>query len=162
MRSLPGTTVFTVLFVSSVFATMVLLGACGNGTRPTPEQQQRLASAAGTAATLGWLAIDKPDKPLVASVKVVVDRVRDNLVAYQGAGFIGALPGIQEATAKLFPNETDRVKRVAADKLAEALLTELDRLFAKHPDWQNKGSEAAAIVGVFLDGAASSLDAFLR
>lgn len=150
----------------------LFLTSCGTGGKPvvdpgqtgvtlTPEQKKDIANKAGAAAALGWLAIQKPDKPTVEAVKVVVDKVRENLAGWKEGGFKATLPGIKEAIAKLFPKEEDKVKRLAAEKLAEALLDELDNLFAKHADWKDKGDEVAGIVGAFLDGSSFVLNDFL-
>jgi hypothetical protein len=128
----------------------------------TPEQRVSAAKSAGEAAALAYLAIDKPAKDQAAAVKVVIDKVRANLTGYREGGFKGALPGLKEATALLFPKEEDKGKKLAADKLAETLLTELDKLFDDHPDWKILGNDAAALVGAFLDGSSTSFDSYLK
>jgi hypothetical protein len=148
-----------------VFLLVLLTFGCSKGGDATPltlDQKKDLANKAGTAAVVGWLAIDKPEKATVEAVKVVVDKVRASLTGLQEGGFISALPGIQEATAKLFPDEADKAKQLAADKLAKALLEELDKLFAKHPEWKEKGDEVSAILGAFLDGSSSSIGDYLK
>jgi hypothetical protein len=154
--------------ISYAFAmvTLLLLAGCGNGKVDsktwTPAQRASAAKGAGEAAALAYLAIDKPSKEQAAAVKVIVDKVRANLTGYREGGFKGALPGLKEATALLFPKEEDKGKKLAADKLAETLLTELDKLFDDHPDWKTLGSEAAGLVGAFLDGSSSSFDNYLK
>jgi hypothetical protein len=146
--------------------TLLLLAGCGNGKVDpktwTPAQRASAAKGAGETAALAYLAIDKPSKEQAAAVKLVIDRVRANLTGYREGGFKGALPGLKEATALLFPKEEDKGKKLAADKLTETLLTELDKLFDDHPDWKVLGNEAAGLVGAFLDGSSSSFDNYLK
>lgn len=140
-------------------------GGGGGGDTPvviTPEKRVELAKQAGNAAVLAWLSIDKPEKEQVAAVKVIVDKVRENLTAYKAGGFKAALPGIDEGIVKLFPKDEDKGKLLAAEKLAETLVTELDHLFEKHPEWKDLGSEVAGIVGAFCDGSSESLDLYLK
>jgi hypothetical protein len=145
---------------------LLLLTGCGNGKVDpktwTPEQRASAAKSAGEAAALAYLAIDKPPKDQAAAIKVVIDKVRANLTGYREGGFKGALPGIKEATALLFPKDEDKGKKLAADKLTETLLTELDKLFDDHPEWKTLGSEAAGLVGAFLDGSSSSFENYLK
>jgi len=137
---------------------------CGtNGKTPwTPEKRLSAAKNAGLAAASGYLVIAKPDKPTALVVKIVVDKIRENLTAYREGGFVGALPGIDEAILKVLPKDEDQAKRVAAHNLGKILLEELDKLFEDHPDWKTLGDEAAGIIGAFLDSASSAFEPYLE
>lgn len=128
----------------------------------TPEKRAELAKQAGNAAVLAWLSIEKPEKAQVEAVKVIVDKLRENLTAYKEGGFKAALPGINEGIDKLFPKEEDKGRLLAAKKLAETMVAELDRLFEKHPDWKDLGGEVAGLVGSFCDGSSESLELYLK
>ncbi len=146
---------------------MMAQTGCGNGGGGgeaviTPEKRLELAEQAGNAAALAWLSIDKPEKTQVEAVRVIVDKLKENLTAYRDGGFKAALPGINEGIDKLFPKEEDKGRLLAAKKLAETLVTELDRLFEKHPEWKELGSEVAGIVGAFCKGSSDSLDLYLK
>jgi hypothetical protein len=142
---------------------LLLLASTSCGETPiTPEKRKELAYQAGNLAALSYLAIEKPTKEQAGAVKMVVDEITKNLGQYQEGGFKSALPKIKEAIVKAFPNEDQKATRMLADKLAEALLTELDKLFERHPDWKTLGGEVAGIVASFTSGASKGFEDYLK
>ena len=155
----------TQLSASLLCAGLVLLGCSKPLPKPedlTPEQRIVLAKDAGYAAALAWLAIDKPDKATVEAVKSVVVKCIENLKVYETGGFKAALPGIKEGLAKLFPKEEDKAKLLLACKMADVLVSELDKLFDKHPTWKELGSKTAEVVAAFGTGVDEALSQFLK
>jgi hypothetical protein len=128
----------------------------------TPEQRAALAKAAGEAAALAYLTIDKPSDEQAKVIQAIIDKIRESLVNWKEGGFITALPEIEKLADELFPTEEQKAYRLAAKKLASMLLDELDKLFKKHPEWKDKGVEVAGIVGKFLDGASESFKAYIK
>jgi hypothetical protein len=150
-----------------LFAALMLLVFIGSGcgdSKPewTLEKRQEVSRTAGVAAASGYLIIEEPDRETAVAIKVVIEKIRDNLQAYQEDGFIGALPGISEGIAKALPGEENTGKRTAANNLAKILLEELDRLFKDHPDWKTLGSEVSGIIGSFLNGAFEAFDPYVK
>jgi hypothetical protein len=138
---------------------LLLAGCFGNGEKDTwtPEKRKEVARTAGIAAASGWLMIAKPDADTVVAVKIVTDKIQENLTSYQEGGFVGALPGIKEAILEALPGEENAVKRKAAENLAKLLLEELDKLFQDHPAWKELGDEVAGLVAAFCGGASEAL-----
>jgi hypothetical protein len=152
-------------FLTGVLVMLGLLAPAGCSSPPsewTPEKRKETAKQAGALAVTAWVAIEKPDKALVAAVKVVTDKVSSTLTAYETGGFKKALPGINAGLAALFPKEEDKAKLMLAMKFAEILVSELDKLFDQHPDWKSLGSEVAGITAAFASGASESLDLYLK
>jgi hypothetical protein len=149
----------------SVFGVLgaLLLASTSCGETPlTPEKRKEMAYQAGNLAALSYLAIEKPTKEQATAVKLVVDEITKSLGQYQEGGFKSALPKIKEAIAKAFPKEEQKALRLLADKLADTLVNELDKLFDRHPDWKTLGGEVAGIVASFTSGASKGFEDYLR
>jgi hypothetical protein len=137
---------------------LMVLGCTGTPTENwTPEKREEAARSAGIAAASGWLLIAKPDTEITEAVRVVTDKIKENLTAYQETGFKGALPGIEEAIGKVLPGEGNEAKRKAAINLAVLLLSELDKLFDDHPAWKSLGGEVSGLIAAFCGGASEAL-----
>jgi len=137
---------------------MFLVGCKPTSIDPnTTEGRKKIAFSAGQAAALSYLAAVNPLKEDVAAIKVIVDKVRDNVQGLEKTGFIGALSGIEEAIDKLFPDASQASRKAAAKKLAKMLLEELDKVFKDHPGWVNITTEISGIVGSFASGASAGL-----
>ena len=142
---------------------LFLVTGCGpDNAQMTPEKRKEVAFQAGQIAALTYLAIEKPSKEQATAIKVVVDEVTKSLGQYQQGGFITAVPKIKEGIAKAFPKEDQKALRLLADKLAETLLTELDKLFERHPDWKTLGGEVAGITASFTAGASKGFEDYLK
>jgi hypothetical protein len=153
------------LYVSAVM--IVMLAASCKKPQPEPEklspaQINKICEQAGQTAALAWVASSKPSKDQIKAVKVVLDQIVLNLKDYQQGGFISALPGIEEAIKKAIPGDTeDKVAlRKMASNLAKDMLTGLDDVFNKHPDWKTKGAEVSGYVSVFCAAGSKALDDF--
>jgi len=148
------------MLVGCVVGLAIFLSGCpGGSTKPdvkTPEGRKKVAYAAGQAAALSFLAAVNPPKEETATIKVVVDKVRDGAKGYQEKGFISALPEIELAIDKLFPVGQES-RKIAAKKLAKILLEEMDKVFKGHPDWAARVDETAGLVGSFAEGASAGL-----
>ena len=143
---------------------LFLMAGCGNGKKIewTAEKRAEVSKKAGAAAASAYLLIDKPDTETVKAIQVVLAKITENLTGYQEGGFVGSLPGIDDAIAKALPSTEDKGKRAAAHNLAKTLLEELDKLFADHPDWKTLGGEVAGIVGAFTTGASDAFKPYLK
>lgn len=138
----------------------VLLLGCGTSSSPDPktsEGRRKIAFSAGQAAALSYLAAVNPPKEDVDAIKVVVDKVVDNVKGLEKKGFVGALPGVEEAIDQLFADISQGSRKMAAKKLAKVLLEELDKVFKDHPDWQEITDEVAGIIRSFASGASAGL-----
>jgi hypothetical protein len=142
-------------------ALLLVSTSCGE-TSITPEKRKELAYQAGNVAALTYLAVEKPTTDQAKAIKLVIDEITKSLGQYQEGGFKTALLKIKEAVAKAFPNEDQKATRLLADKLAETLLTELDELFERHPDWKVLGGEVAGIVASFTFGASKGFEDYLK
>lgn len=141
---------------------MFVVGCWGGSPVETPEQRAELAKAAGEAAALAYLSIDKPSNEQASAIKVILDKIRENLTSWKEGGFVTALPEIEKLADELFSSDEQKAYRLAAKKLSNMLLEELDKLFAKHPEWKDKGAEVATLVGKFVDGASISFAAYIK
>lgn len=135
----------------------------GCGEKPaklTPEQIIKICDEGGQAAALAWVAAAKPSADQITQVKFVLDEISAAMASYQGEGFIGMLPQINEVINATIKGEDERA--VALRKLAHLLasnaLVSLDDLFYKHPDWEKKGAQASQYVAAFTSGASKALD----
>lgn len=137
-------------------------GCKNGGSTMTPEKRKELAAQAGQVAALSYLAIEKPDIEKAKAVKFVIDEITKGLTKYEEGGFKTTLPEIKKAVAKAFPNEEQKAIRLLADKLAETLLSELDALFDRHPDWKKLGGEVAGIVAAFTGGASKGFKQYIE
>ena len=148
--------VFSVVLLGTV---LTLLGGCA---KPKPEDVVKLCRVSGEIAALTWIAVEQPKQDEVKAVAVVVDLVQQNCTGWQEGGFIAALPGIDLGIQKAFPGTDER--SVALRKLchlfALEMLTQLDLLFAQHPDWKTQGDQVANYVKAFCDGAKEGLKDF--
>lgn len=143
---------------------MATLSGCSlfeTAKKMTPEERQAAAFKAGGTAAVVFLIADKPSDDKVDAIKLVTEKVSENLKEYEDGGFIGALSGVEEAVDKAI--HADKItERMAAKKFAKVLLEELDKLFAKHPDWEKKGSDASIVVSCFCDGAIEALEDYRK
>lgn len=140
---------------------LLVCASCGPD-KVTPEKRKEMAYQAGNLAALSYLAVEKPTKEQATAIKLVIDEITKSLGQYQEGGFKSALPKIKEAIAKAFPKEDQKATRLLADKLAETLVTELDKLFDRHPDWKTLGGEVAGIVASFTSGASKGFEDYLK
>jgi len=140
---------------------LFVCAGCGPD-KMTVEKRKEVAYQAGNVAALSYLAIEKPTVEQAKAIKLVIDEITKSLGQYQEGGFKSALPKIKEAIAKAFPSEEQKATRMLADKLADALLTELDALFVRHPDWKTLGGEVAGIVAAFTAGASKGFEDYLK
>lgn len=156
--------------VGIVLCAALLCGGCAKETKPdsgqptvkvqlTPEQIAKICHGAGQVSALSWVAIAQPTQDDVNAVKFVIGEIDRAMVNYQGQGFLGMLPQIDEAIKKAIPG-TDK-RSVALRRLAHLLastgLVSLDNLFFSHPDWSQKGDQAAGYVRAFGEGALEEL-----
>lgn len=148
------------VFIFAGLGALFWSGCDGTKIAETPEQRKEVATQAGMAAALIYLAIDKPEADKAEAISVVVGQIKDALTEYKTGGFITSLDGIKAGIDKLFPGEGDAIKRLAAGKLAKVLLEELDNLFKKHPDWKEKGAEVASLVAAFCAGAQEGFEGY--
>jgi hypothetical protein len=130
--------------------------SCGNNTT-SAESKKDMAELAGRAAMALYVAIDKPSPDVVSGIRIVTDKLRENLHGWTDEGFTVILPEVEAALDKAFRDD-QKLYKVASKKAAKLLLSELDRLFEKHPDWKVKGSSSAELVAAFCDGAATGLE----
>lgn len=143
-----------------LMATMLTFSSgCGkiDPSTMTIAEKINAANTAGSLAVTGWILAAKPSPELISAVTVVVDKIQSNLSDWQDNGFITNAPGIDEAMYLLLKGDDKAAQRAAAHSLSVTLLSELDSLFVKHPDWQVKGSDAATIVASFCSGASKTL-----
>jgi hypothetical protein len=124
----------------------------------TIDQKRDRAVTAGKVAVAAYVTVHTPSKEEALAVKVVVDKVNETLVDYVDGGFTKTAPGIYEAIDKLIKKDRENT---LAKSLADVLLSELDKVFERHPDWQTKGGVAAELVSCFCDGAGESLDRYI-
>jgi hypothetical protein len=143
-------------------ALLLLVTISCQETPLTPDQRKCLAIDAGKIAALGYLQLKKPTKDQATAIKMVIDEIANTLGQYQDGGFIAALPKIKESIAKAFPNDNQKVILLMANDLAQTLLTELDALFVRHPDWKTLGGEVSGIVASFSSGASQSFADWLK
>lgn len=137
-------------------------GCLNGGSSMTPEKRKEIAEQAGQVAALSYLAIEKPSVDQAKAIKMVIDEVTKSLNAYEEGGFKTALPKLKEAIAKAFPGEEKKALRLLADKLAETLVSELDALFDRHPDWKKLGNEVAGIIASFTTGASKGFKQYIE
>ena len=151
------------MFVVAMAAMMFCLMGCSKD-KLTPEQITALCSDAGQVSALAWVAKDTPTPDEVKAVKFVLDEISKGMAGYQGDGFAGMLPQINEAIKKAFPGTDERslALQKMAILLATRTLTNLDELFAKHPEWDKKGDVAAGYVKAFTDGGSTALNGFIK
>jgi hypothetical protein len=143
---------------------------CGPET-PTPNggkktvtvaEMKDLAFQAGQVASLTYLAIQKPSKEDAAKIKVVIDFITKTVNDWPEGGFKSTIPALNALIDKEIPVEKNKALNLLCKQLGETLMTELDRLFDKHPEWKKKGSEVAGIVGSFTTGAAKGFDDYIK
>jgi hypothetical protein len=132
---------------------------CTKPPPPTPEQIKKMCYTGGEVAALTWVAADQPTADEINACKVVVGLVSLNCKGWIEGGFISALPSIDEGIAKAFPGTDERAValRRLSHLLAVELLTQLDILFAQHPDWKQQGDLISGYVSAFCDGALEGL-----
>lgn len=128
----------------------------------TPEKRKEVAQQAGQIAALSYLAIRKPSTEDAKAIRQVIDQIVVGLDKYQEGGFKTSLAEIKKGIEKAFPKEDQKGVRLLAEKLAEDLLTELDALFKRHPDWKTLGDEVASIVAAFGTGASSGFEDYIK
>jgi hypothetical protein len=158
--------------LSVVLLSLLLCASTGCGPEtPTPnggkktitvDEMKDLAFQAGQIASLTYLAIQKPSKEDAAKIKVVIDFVTKTVTDWPEGGFKSMIPALNTLIDKEVPIEKNKALNLLCKNLGETLLTELDRLFAKHPEWQKKGSEVANIVGSFTAGASRGFDDYIK
>jgi hypothetical protein len=156
--------------LSVVLVACMLCLSVGCGTTPagggsatvTPEQMKDLANKAGYAAAMTFLAIQKPTVEDATKIKIVVDFVGKTVSDWPEGGFLSALPALNLLIDKEVPVEKNKALNLLCKSLGQTLLSELDNLFNKHPEWKKKGSEVAGIVGAFDDGASAAFAAYIK
>ena len=138
-------------------------GGGGGGVTPEETQAQRLqiAKDAGSAAALVYLVVDKPENEKAAKIQTIIDKVREGLTEWKEGGFATSLPELEALIDKTFQGEENKAYRLAARNLARTLVTELDNLFDKHPEWKDKGAEVAALVASFTEGASKAFEDYI-
>lgn len=152
-------------FVAAFLAAVMTFTGCswstGGKTAPklTPAQISTLCRETGEATALIWVAAATPTPAQIDKVKFVVVCVNDAMLSYQGQGFIGMLPEVDNIINQTIKGTDERAvaERRLAHLLASNVLVGLDDLFMKHPDWETKGAQAAAYVSSFAQGALGGL-----
>lgn len=128
----------------------------------TIDEMKDLAFQAGQAAALTYLAIQKPSKEDAAKIKIVIDFVTKTVNDWPEGGFKSTIPALNTLIDKEIPVDKNKALNLLCKQLGDTLMTELDRLFDKHPEWKKKGSEVAVIVGSFTAGAAKGFDDYIK
>lgn len=128
----------------------------------TVDEMKDLAFQAGQVASLTYLAIQKPSKEDAAKIKVVIDFITKTVNDWPEGGFKSTIPALNALIDKEIPVDKNKALNLLCKNLGETLMTELDRLFDKHPEWKKKGSEVAGIVGSFTAGAAKGFDDYIK
>jgi len=154
-----------------VLATVMLLlmsAGCNNpptnggATTVTVDQMKDMAKMAGNAAALTFLAIQKPPKEDAEKIKIVIDFVGKTVSDWPEGGFKSTIPALNLLIDKEVPIEKNKALNLLCKSLGETLMSELDNLFNKHPEWKKKGSEVAGIVASFDTGASDGFAAYVK
>lgn len=147
---------YSVIFALLLFIGIFTVPGCSSSTLPaviaTPEQQKEVASQAGSLATSIFLAVESNDPDEIAAVKTVIDLLSTSITNYQEGGFIAA----KDKLALLINQQVPVKYQPVANSLAGSLLTALDNLFAKHPEWKADSTQVTAVISSFFSGAQSS------
>ena len=156
--------------LSAVLVAVMLSMSVGCGTTPTgggtmtvtPEQMKDLANKAGYAAAMTFLAIQKPTVDDATKIKVVIDFVGKTVSDWPDGGFVSTLPTLNLLIDAEVPVDKNKALNLLCKSLGQTLMSELDNLFNKHPEWKKKGSEVAGIVASFDDGASATFAAYIK
>jgi len=126
-----------------------------------PARVQRVSKQAGYVAVMGWVIADKPSDELIEVVQPLVGDLSQAISKAPANGFAALLPMAKKHINARLPEEK-KAERLAAVKVAEIVLTQLDDLFAKHPEWKDNTTLIEQSLGKFLAGANQALKDYLE
>jgi hypothetical protein len=121
-----------------------------------PDQIKVACNQAGLFSAVGWVALDNPDINAKSNVCAIAKLIEDNASkVQQGQSYVEVIYPIisMYVDIKVEPQYRPLTK---AGSLA--LLSGIDMLFAAHPEWKSKQSEAIVYVTAFCNGAITGLN----
>lgn len=122
-----------------------------SGCKLDEQQVTAIASPAGTAAAVSWIAVDNPDAETKAIVVGVVDLLSSNLTSVTtGRTYSEVLYPVVEEYADA---ELEAQYRPLAKTGAIFLLNGVDTFFVLYPEWVVKQDVAIRVSSSFLQGA---------
>ena len=120
------------------------------------------AYEAGSLAASAYLLTKAPAKEQVAALHVVTAQLKTQIGTWPENGFIGLNSQVALLLQNALAKDTNPSHLPAAIALSNTLLSELDKLFDKHPDWKVKGGSITDVLAAFVSGVDDTFEIYSR
>jgi hypothetical protein len=137
------------LLALTAAASLLMVTGCDESDL-TPEQIKAVSQQVGFAASVGWIALDNPDREGIDAVVSILDVINESAgEVKQGSTYSEVIYPKLEVIIK---ERVDAQYRPLAMAGSIQILRAIDLLFANNPEWKENQDLAIGVVESFVRG----------